>query len=208
MDQVMGTILYIFEAGGLMIWPLVILLAWGLGIIWVKSQELAREKVIDPKAVEHVEKLLLDNKLAEATTYCRRKASPMTRIILAGIVNYDRNEAELKEILEEAGRQEVPGIRKHLTTLGTISQTAPLMGLLGTVIGMIDVFSVLASGETINATDLAGGISQALVTTACGMVIAVPTLAFYNSFTSIAGNLIVEMEKVSLQMAAVLKRAQ
>lgn len=130
----------------------------------------------------------------------------MTRIVLAGVINYEKSESELKEILEEAGRQEVPLIRSHLTALGTIASVAPLLGLLGTVIGMIDVFATLSRETTVNPTMLAGGISQALVTTAFGMVIAMPTLASYNYYISKVQNLIIEMERVSLHMVAVLKR--
>ncbi len=123
------------------------------------------------------------------------------------MINYEKSEAELKEILEEAGRQEVPYIHSHLTALGTIASISPLLGLLGTVIGMISVFSVLAQETAINPNMLAGGISEALVTTAFGMVIAVPTLAFYNYFISRVQNLIIEMERISLRMVAVIKRA-
>ena len=130
----------------------------------------------------------------------------MTRILLAGIINYEKSEAELKEILEEAGRQEIPLIRSNLAALGTIASVAPLLGLLGTVIGMIEVFATLARETSVNPTMLAGGISQALTTTAFGMVIAMPTLASYNYFISKVQTLIIEMEKVSLHMVAVLKR--
>ena len=131
----------------------------------------------------------------------------MTRILGAAILNHDKDEGELKEVLEEAGRQEVPKIRSQLTTLGTIASVAPLLGLLGTVLGMISVFSELSRDANVNASALAGGISEALITTACGMAIAMPTLAFYNYFTTQVQNLIVEIEKVSLHMVAVLKRS-
>ncbi|MCH9674001.1 MAG: MotA/TolQ/ExbB proton channel family protein [Gammaproteobacteria bacterium] len=130
----------------------------------------------------------------------------MTRILLAAIVNSDKAENDIKEILEEAGRQEVPGIRSHLTTLGTIASVSPLLGLLGTVIGMISVFTTLSEEAGVDPTRLAGGISEALVTTAVGMVVAMPALACYNYFASKVQNLIIEMERISLHMVAVLKR--
>ncbi len=130
----------------------------------------------------------------------------MTRIILAGILNYERSEAELKEILEDASRQELPGIRRHLTALGTIASASPLLGLLGTVIGMISVFATLSTEANVNPGMLAGGISEALITTACGLVIAMPTLIFYNFFGTRVQSLIIEMEKISLRMVAILKR--
>ena len=198
----------LFIDGGPIVWLLLVLLLWGIYIIIVKSRQLNRQRLINPEVIDHIEKLLLDKRLPEATAFCKQHSLPMTRIVLAGIVNFDRSEAELKEILEEAGRQEVPGIRHHLSTLGTIAGIAPLLGLLGTVLGMIEVFATLSVGSNINANNLAGGISQALITTACGLAVAMPTMAFYNSLNNRATNLIIEMEKVSLHMAAILSRTR
>ena len=203
----MSFIADVFDKGGLLIYPLLALLIWGLYIIVVKWIALRRGKIINPGVVEHIEKLLIERKIPEATAYCKQHALPMTRVLLTAILNYEKSEGELKEILEEAGRQEVPQIRSHLAALGTIASVAPLLGLLGTVIGMISVFATLSEETTVNPAMLAGGISEALVTTAFGMVIAMPTLAFYNFFIARVQNLIIEMEKISLRMVAVLKRA-
>jgi biopolymer transport protein ExbB len=196
----------LIDKGGLLIYPLFGLLAWGFILIGMKAMQLRRSRTINPQVIEKVEQLLLNRKIPEATAYCKQNSVPMTRIVLAGVINYEKSEAELKEILEEAGRQEVPLIRRHLTALGTIASVAPLLGLLGTVIGMIEVFATLARETSVNPTMLAGGISQALTTTAFGMVIAMPTLASYNYYIAKVQNLIIEMEKVSLHMVAVLKR--
>jgi biopolymer transport protein ExbB len=201
------SVIEILDKGGVLIYPLLILLVWGLAIIVMKWFALRRENIIKPQAVKEVERLLLAKKVPEATAFCKQNQAPMTRILEAAILNHDKGEAEIKEILEEAGRQEVPKIRSQLTTLGTIASVAPLLGLLGTVLGMISVFSELSQNTNVNASALAGGISEALITTACGMAIAMPTLAFYNFFTTQVQNLIVEIEKVSLHMVAVLKRS-
>lgn len=203
----MAFIYDLIDKGGLLIYPLFFLLAWGLLIIVIKSFGLRHGRVINGKVVERIEELVLKKQIPEASAYCKQHPTPMTRVILAGLLNYEKSESELKEMLEEAGRQEVPGIRRHLTALGTIASVAPLLGLLGTVIGMIAVFSTISAETSVNAGMLAGGISQALVTTAFGMVIAMPTLAFYNFFISRVQVLIIEMERISLHMVALLKRA-
>lgn len=192
--------------GGIMMTPLAILFVWGMAIIVIKSMTLRKSRVINKHVIEKVEQILLDKKIPEASSFCKQNPSPMTNIILAGILSYQKSEPELKEILEEAGRQEIPGIRKLLTTLGSIASVAPLMGLFGTVLGMISVFSTLSAEANVNANMLAGGISEALITTAAGMLIAMPTLAFYNHFATLVNNLIIEMEKISLHMVVVLKR--
>ena len=195
------------EKGGFLIYPLFLLLIWGIYIIIVKSANLRQNAIIRPAVVERIEQLLLEKKIPEATAYCKQNPIPMTRVLLAGIINYEKSKGELKEILEEAGRQELPVIRKHITALGTIASLSPLLGLLGTVVGMISVFTILSQGENINASMLAGGISEALITTAGGLLIAMPTLAFYNYFNNRVRILIIEMERISLHMTAVLKRS-
>jgi len=202
----MDFILGLFEKGGVLVYPLFILLIWGLTIIIIKAVDLRRDKIINPAAIQGIEEMLLDKKIPEASAYCKQNSLPMTRIILAGILNYERSEAELKEILENAGRQELPGIRRHLTALGTIAASSPLLGLLGTVIGMISVFATLSNEANVNPRMLAGGISEALITTAFGLVIAMPTLIFNNFFRTRVQSLIIEMEKISLRMVAILKR--
>jgi biopolymer transport protein ExbB len=192
--------------GGPLVYPLAALLVWALGIIVFKAFSLRRSRTVAPAVIERVEQLLLNRRLPEATAFCQENSLPITRILMAGIVNYEKSEPELKEILEEAGRQEVPGIRSHLTALGTIASLSPLLGLLGTVLGMISVFATLSQGSAVDPSMLAGGISEALVTTALGMGIAMPALACYNYFATKVQNLIIEMERVSLHMVSVLKR--
>jgi len=202
----MQSIIGLIDKGGVLVYPLFGLLVWGAAIIVAKSFSLQRRRTLNPDVVERIEQLLLNRKIPEATAYCKQNPYPITRILLAAIIHYEKSEAELKEVLEEAGRQEVPMIRRHLTALGTIASVAPLLGLLGTVLGMISVFSTLAGETSVNPSMLAGGISEALVTTALGMVIAMPTLAFYNYFIAKVQNLVIEMERVSLHMITVLKR--
>ena len=118
----MSLIANMFAKGGPLVWPLLALFVWGVGIILHRVVTLRRERIIDPEVVGAVEKLLLAGKIPEATAYCKRHPLPMTRVLMAAILNHDRSESELKEVLEEAGRQEVPLIRRHLTALGTIAK--------------------------------------------------------------------------------------
>ena len=196
----------VIDSSVVLLYPLVLLLLWGVVISLIKAAQLRRARTINPEVIDKVEQLLLSKKIPEATAYCKQNSVPMTRILLAGIINYEKSESDLKEILEEADRQEVPLIRSHQAALGTIASVAPLLGLLGTVVGMIDVFSTLSQQTEVNPTMLAGGISTALVTTAFGMVIAMPTLASYNYFIAKVQTLIIEMDKISLHMVSVLKR--
>jgi len=203
----MGYITEFFSKGGILIVPLLLLLIVGLVIIVFKALQLRRKSTVSPALTSKIEQLVLDRNILEATALCKQNNVPMSRVMLAGIVNYEKPESELKEILEEAGRQEIPKIRSYLPALGTIASVAPLLGLLGTVIGMIEVFSTISQEDSVNPGKLAGGISQALITTAFGMVIAMPTLAAYNYFIAKVQTLVIEMEKTSLNLVAALKRS-
>lgn len=204
----MSFIVGLFEKGGLLVVPLLVLLIAGAVIIVYKAIQLRQSRILSPAAVKELEQMVLARRTADATAYCKQNSTPMTRVLLAGILNYEKSESELKATLEEAGRQEIPSIRYWLPTLGTIASLAPLLGLLGTVVGMIEVFATLEQQENVKSTMLAGGISQALVTTAIGMVIAMPTLAAYNFFVAKVQTLTIEMERLSLRMVSMLKRAR
>jgi len=196
----------VLESGGFLVIPLAIMLIISVFIILVKTLALREKEVINTKLIDRIEKILLTGNIPEATAYCKRQPMPMVNIVLAGILNHQKSESELKAVLEEVGRQQIPVIRRHLSLLGTIASVAPLMGLFGTVLGMIAVFSTLGGGLSISANLLANGISEALVTTAFGMVIAMLSLSFYNHFTTKINNFMVDMERISLHMVAVLKR--
>lgn len=197
---------HLFAQGGAVVWLILALLLWCLGIVVVKVGQLRRSRVIGPRFVGEVERLLVDGKHAEATALCKRSKYPMARVLLAGILVFDRSEYEIKERLEEAGRQEIPWLRRHLTALRSIASAAPLMGLFGTVLGMIKVFGALSQGGVIEAHHLAGGISEALITTASGLAVAIPAIVFYNDLSNRVTNLVIEMERISLNMVAILKR--
>ena len=115
---------------------------------------------------------------------------------------------EIKEAIEDAGRHEIAQVEKFLHILSTIASVTPLLGLLGTVTGMIKVFRVIAMGGLGQADQLAGGISEALIATAAGLFVAIPTLVFYNIFAEWADRLILKMEKSSLELTEILSQGQ
>ncbi len=131
----------------------------------------------------------------------------MTRILLVAILNHDRPRAEIKEMLEDYGRQEVPVLERYLTSLGTIASISPFLGLLGTVVGLLKVFEAIAQeGGVTNAAILSEGIHNALITTVAGLCVAIPSLVAYNYFTRRAEGLILEVERVALRLLNILKR--
>ena len=186
--------------------PLGVCSVLALAIILERSLNLRARKIIQADILRQVRDLLAESQVADAMTLCRRYPSVMGRILLVTIANHDREREELRSIVEDAGRQEAATLDKNLGALGTIAAISPLLGLTGTVFGMIRVFAVISEKGIAHPSQLAGGISEALITTAAGLVIAIPALIFYNYFTNKADRLIVEVEKHSYRVVETLKR--
>jgi len=133
-----------------------------------------------------------------------RLGSPLGQILAAGITNHRRGREQMKEAIEEVANHVVHEMERYLNTLGTVAAIAPLLGLLGTVIGMIKVFTSIKLEGTGNAALLAGGISEALITTAAGLTVAIPSLFFYRFFQRRVDELVISMEQEALKLVEVL----
>lgn len=192
--------------GGPVMVPILLCSVISLAIIVERSLSLRRHRILRYDILQRIEELLRERKIPEASTLCKRYPSSMTRILLAAILNHDKSRQEIREILADAGRHEVPVLERYLPILGTIASISTLLGLLGTIAGMIKTFNVIASLGYGHPEALAGGISEALITTAAGLGVAIPTVVLYNVFTSKVDALVIEMEKNSLRMLNILKR--
>jgi len=132
------------------------------------------------------------------------QTSPLGRILAAGLRTIECDREVMKECIEEAGSHVVLELDRYLNTLGTIAAITPLLGLLGTVVGMIDVFAAITASGVGNAQELSGGISKALVTTAAGLLIAIPSLAFYRYFNGRVQELTVKMEQQARELVEII----
>jgi biopolymer transport protein ExbB len=150
--------------------------------------------------VSSVWKLHKANQLDKSRVQSLSVSSPLGRVLAAGIMNQSHGREIMKESVEEAGRQVVHELEKYLNTLGTIASITPLLGLLGTVIGMIKVFAAIMEFGVGDPSVLAGGISQALITTAAGLTVAIPTLMFYRYFRGRVDELVIKMEDEAVRM--------
>ena len=197
---------YILQGGVIML-PIVLCSILACGIVIERLWNLRRKRILRYDILHRIEELLREQKIPEATTLCKRHQSTMTRILLVAILNYDRPKAEIKEMIEEHGRQEVPVLERYLTSLGTIASISPFLGLLGTVVGLLKVFEAISqTGGVTNAAVLSEGIHNALITTVAGLCVAIPSLVAYNYFARKAEGLILEVERVALRLLNILKR--
>jgi biopolymer transport protein ExbB len=190
--------LELIQKGGPLMYPILFCSVLALAIALERSWSLRRGRVISPAIHSEITEYLREGNLKECMNLCRESSSPMTNITLAALANFNKGREEIREAIEDAGRHEVPHLERYLTWLSTIASVAPLLGLLGTVMGMIKVFNVISTQGPGNPNALAGGISEALLTTAAGLTVAIPSFVLYNYFVNKADKLIIEIEKNSL----------
>ena len=152
---------------------------------------VAREDLVDEAFLKRVE-----------------MSSPLGAVLASRMANSQRPRDEVKEIVEGVGRHVAFNLASYLNILGTIASVAPLLGLLGTVLGMIEVFAVITVSGLGQAGELAGGISQALVSTAAALVVAIPTLMFYRYFQGRVETLVISMEKETMRLLEFLQEGQ
>jgi len=151
--------------------------------------------------------LILKEKMTEAIERCRRTPGPVASILKAGIERHEETKEEIREAVESSGKVEVHRLERYLGVLATIAAVAPLLGFLGTVTGMIKAFMrIEALGGNVNATVLAGGIWEALVTTAAGLTVGIPVLIFYNYFQGKVDRFVYEMEESSSKLLEALTK--
>jgi biopolymer transport protein ExbB len=188
----------IFEKGGLMMYPLVLASILALAIIIERIFSLRKRKVIIPEIISVVEQFSSFKDMELAKNICAKYNGPLSNLIQIGLENTDLERDEIKELIEDQGRQEVRHLEKGMTILETIAVISPLMGLLGTVLGMIKVFAVIKEQGIGQASALSGGISEALITTVTGLFVGIPVLIFFNYFSRKAENFVLDIEKYSI----------
>jgi biopolymer transport protein ExbB len=187
--------LELFERGGIMMYPLLLASLIALAFTIERAIALRKRKILVPEIISVVNNFSSLKDIDLAKNICIKYSGPLSNIILMGLDNYELAKSDMHELLENQGRQEIRTLQKGLGVLETIASISPLMGLLGTVLGMIQVFAVIQDQGIGQTAALSGGISQALVTTVVGLFIGIPTLIAYNYFSGRAENFILDIEK-------------
>lgn len=193
------------KAGGWLMIPIIACSIAAMAIILERAWALRRRRVIPAKLTTQVWAWHKEGSLTPAHIMELRKHSPLGRILAAGLVNRQHSRDIMKEAIGEVGRQVVSELERYLNTLGTIASITPLLGLLGTVIGMIKVFTVITNAGVGDPGVLAGGISEALITTAAGLSVAIPALIFHRYFTGRVDRLAIGMEEQALKIVEVIQ---
>ncbi|GAB4295200.1 MAG: MotA/TolQ/ExbB proton channel family protein [Ignavibacteriaceae bacterium] len=196
----------IFLKGGLLMWPILLCSVIGLAVIIDRYIVIRKARINIPAFIVRLRGLIKKNDISGAISYCMEEKSPSANIIRKGLSKYKFGHQRVKEAIENAGRQEISKLEKGLTVLATIAGVAPLLGFLGTVTGMISAFMTIEDlAGAANPSDLAGGIWEALTTTAFGLIVGIPALAFYNYFLSAVKKLVSDMETVANDVIDVIQ---
>lgn len=192
------------KAGGWLMIPILACSVLAMGIILERLWAYRQKRVLPKNLVAQVWNLHRNNQLSHAHVAAIREGSPLGRVLAAGLVNRHHSREIMKESIEEVGRQVIHELERYLNTLGTIASITPLLGLLGTVIGMIKVFTAITTAGVGDPSVLAGGISEALLTTAAGLAVAIPALIFHRYLSGKVNMLVLSMEEEALKMVEVM----
>jgi biopolymer transport protein ExbB len=197
-------LLELLAAGG---WLMVLILLCSVLVLAICIERLFTlnpRKIAPPHLLASVWKQLKAGDMDAAKIKALRESSPLGRILAAGLANAYHGREVMKESIQEAAGHVVHDLERYLNTLGTIAAVAPLLGLLGTVVGMIKVFAEIMAQGTGNASALAGGISEALITTAAGLTVAIPALVMHRYFVGKIDGIVVELEQETIKLVDAL----
>jgi biopolymer transport protein ExbB len=195
----------LFQQGGLVMYPILACSIIFVAILIERLFHLHRAQINTGEFIAGIRTIIKKRNMAEAISICEETPGPVAHVIQAGLVKHDRPKAEIKEAIDDAALHEVPRLEKNLVVLATIAHIAPLLGLFGTVLGMIDVFRTIESLRgSVQPGRLAGGIGEALITTAAGLAVAIPVFIAYNYLVSRVGALVWDMERSATEVVDLL----
>ncbi|WP_372873500.1 MotA/TolQ/ExbB proton channel family protein [Pseudomonas sp.] len=193
------------KAGGWIMLPIMLCSIVALGIIAERLWTLRPSRITPPHLLGQVWRWIKDKKLNNQKLKELRNNSPLGQILAAGLANSKHGREIMKECIEEAAARVIHDLERYLNALGTIAGIAPLLGLLGTVLGMIEIFSSFMGSGMANAALLAAGISKALITTAAGLMVAIPALFFHRYLQRRVDELVVGMEQEAIKLVEVVQ---
>ena len=198
----------IVKAGGWLMVPIILCAIVAMGIILERFWTLQEKRVLPEDLTSKAWGWVKNDALDQNQIQNLHQGSALGQILAAGLINRDRERTIMKDSIEDTGRHVVHELERYLDTLGTVAAISPLLGLLGTVIGMVKVFTAIMTHGVGNPTVLAGGIAEALITTAAGLTVAIPALIGYRYFRNRVDTLVVNMEKEAIKLVEALHRRQ
>ena len=189
-----------FIDGGAFMWPILFALLFGLAFAFERAYSLVLSSIDSSKLFEDVSSAMQGGKVQQAVELCSETRGPVAGVFHAALSRYDRGLEEVEKAMENAGSLEMAFLEKNMIWLNTVITVAPMIGFTGTVVGMISAFDAIKAANDISPAVVAGGISQALLTTAFGLIVAMIIQFFQNFFVSRIDQLILDMEENSVKL--------
>jgi biopolymer transport protein ExbB len=195
----------IVRAGGPMMWPIILCSIIAAAIVLERLWTLQDKRVLPRELTQKVWQLIETNQVNDKVIGALEQNSPLGRVLAAGLKNRNRPREVLMQRLEDTGRHVIHELERFLNTLGTIAGVSPLLGLLGTVTGIIKSFNAIQAGGMGDPRALSGGIAEALICTAAGLMVAIPALVAYRLLRSKVDSIVIAMEKDAIRLADALE---
>jgi biopolymer transport protein ExbB len=194
--------------GGTVLYLILLVSAVAVAVFIERFLHYHREQINSTEFLNGVKTVLKRNNVVEALSICEATPGPVARLVKTAIINREQGRERLREVIEEAGSAEVPRLEEKLILLATLAQLAPLLGLLGTMLGFIDVFAIMQNkGLLAHAGDLTGGVAKALVCAAAGLAVAIPAHAGYNYLVSRVNSIVLDMERAATEIVNIVTEA-
>ena len=197
----------IVRAGGPLMWPIILCSIAAVAIILERLWTLQDRRVLPPELTKKVWQLVETGQINDKVIVALERNSPLGRVLAAGLANRHRPREIVMERLEDTGRHVVHELERFMNTLGSIASVSPLLGLLGTVTGIIKAFNAIQAGGMGDPRALSGGIAEALITTAAGLCVAIPALFAYRYLRGRVDRIVIEMEKDAIRIADAVEAA-
>lgn len=198
----------VLAKGGILMIPILACSVIGLAVFFERAWTLRRARTLPRDLVHRAEELVRRGNIEEAMALCRRCGSPLAQVIQTALKNAGLGRDAVKEAVQEVGRREAAHLERWVGVLGTVANIAPLLGLLGTVSGMIKAFTVISVQGVGDPGSLAGGISEALITTAAGLTVAIPTFVAYRYFLGRVDRIVLELEQHAIHFVDLVKEPE
>jgi biopolymer transport protein ExbB len=198
----------IVRAGGPMMWPIILCSIAAAAIVLERLWTLQDKRVLPRELTQKVWQLIESNQVNDKVVAALEQNSPLGRLLAAGLANRHKPREVLAQRLEDTGRHVIHELERFLNTLGTIAGVSPLLGLLGTVTGIIKSFNAIQAGGMGDPRALSGGIAEALICTAAGLMVAIPALVAYRLLRSKVDGIVIAMEKDAMRLADALEKSQ
>ena len=205
-----GGLWELFLRGGPVMWPILLCSIVALAVVMDRVYHLRKARVDTEHFLETIAATIKRNRLVEAIDLCDQTPGPIAYILKAGLMKHDRPAQEIRQAIEDAGIPEISRLERYLAVLSTMAHISPLLGLLGTVTGMVSAFQIIqekaSAMSQVNPGDLAGGIWEALLTTVFGLCVAIPSLVAYNWLVHWVNHFVVDMERSTAELVDLLSQ--